>query len=178
MKNVVTPKGRLQWVRVTTPRLNQFNGDMEYSASIIVDEKEAAPFVEMIKEMYREEHPKKKPQSLGYKTLDDNSVSFNFKTKAKNKNGDDKKINVVDSYKKPFTHTTSIGNDTIGRLSGVAVVYANGANTGVSLYLNAVQVLDYKEYSMDDGFDIEEDYASTTEDTKETKVEEIDEFDF
>lgn len=185
MKKIVTPKGSLQWVRIETPRLNQFNGNQEFSASIIMSKEEATPLMTELKEMFLSEHPKKKPQSMGFKTLDDGNIEFRFKTNATNKNGDKKVINCVDAYKKPFTNKGNIGNGSIGKISGTAIVYANGANVGVSLYLNAIQVLKWDEYIADDGFDLEEDFDSyfdedekPKQDQPKTQTVEDDGFDF
>lgn len=184
MTNITTPIGELQWVSIDTPRTNPFNNNEEYQASVICSAEEAQDTINQLKQIFKDEHPSKKPQSMGYKTLDDGRVEFRFKTKAQLSNGSQKVVKCVDAYKKPFPHKANIGNGSTGRISGAAGVYSQGANSGVSLYLNAVQVLEWQEYEADDGFDEVDGYESYSDtqsatDTSSNSIpQQEDEFDF
>ena len=49
-----------------------------------------------------------------------------------------------------------IANGSFGSISGTMAMYHNGTNHGVSLYLNAIQLVKFVEYTQDAGFDEEE----------------------
>ena len=169
MTNITTPIGELQWVSIDTPRTNPFNNNEEFQASVICSAEDAKDTITQLKQIFKDEHPNKKPQSMGYKTLEDGRVEFRFKTKATLSNGSKKEVKCVDAYKKPFPHKANIGNGSTGRISGAAGVYSQGANNGVSLYLNAVQVLEWLEYEADDGFDEVDGYESYADDSTQTQ---------
>jgi hypothetical protein len=159
-----SPKGDLKWVFVTAPgRLNNLNGQMEYTVSVSMSAEDAAPGVDTLDTLWDENKPKgaKAPKSMGYRVDEETGdVTFNFKTKTTYPSGDVKEIRIynakADAIKIP--EGTKIGNGSRGRVSGMASIYDAGpAARGVTLYLDAVQLVKFVEYVGADDFESEED---------------------
>lgn len=169
--NITTPKGEIRWATINGAGKTDLNGRNIYTADVVVSAEEAAPMLEKLEAFWEENKPKgaKAPKSMGYKTLDDGSVVFTLKTATTYpKSGDPKKIEVYDAKAKQVAWPDSkkIGNGSIGRLSGMAAVYDAGvAARGVTLYLDAIQLVKLVEYTSgssnsfaveDDGFSAED----------------------
>lgn len=158
-----SPKGELKWVFIQSPgKLNNLNGEHEYTASVTVSADEAATAVETLDTLWEENKPKgaKKPKSMGYRVDDETGdVTFNFKTKTAYPSGDAKEIRVynakADQVKLPADK--KVGNGSRGRVSGMASLYDAGpAARGVTLYLDAVQLVKFVEYVGADDFETED----------------------
>lgn len=84
-------------------------------------------------------------------------TAFSFWTGA---NWPDGKDRVVDIYNakgmKVSLGGKKIGNGSYGAISGTMAMYHNGTNHGVSLYLNAVQLVKFVEFTQDAGFDAQD----------------------
>lgn len=173
---VVTPVGVLKWVAVSGMGVknNLKNPAVdEYRANVILPIAEATELTKQIDTLYAHNNagqlgPKKTMQSLGYKfcdvdglktdengnTLTDSDyLLFAFKTGIKFQDGQMKHIGVYNANgQKTQLGDKKIGNGSKGCISGVAVYYVNGIKDGISLYLNSVQLVVFKEYADDPGF--------------------------
>ena len=68
--------------------------------------------------------------------------------------GDDTVIDIYNSKgNKVSLGGKKIGNGSYGAISGTMAMYHNGTNHGVSLYLNAIQIVKFVEYTQDAGFE-------------------------
>lgn len=92
--------------------------------------------------------------------IDGENMAFNFWTSANWKDGKD---TVIDIYNARGSQVSlgnkKIGNGSFGSISGSMSIYDGGTATsrGVSLYLNAIQLTKFVEYSQDAGFAAQED---------------------
>ena len=168
---ISTPVGKLMWVNISGTGKDNFNKDFkEYVASVVISEENSKELRDQINNFYvKQKGKKKQPKSLGFKPCtkegkkienDDDVAShfaFNFKTRTEFKDGKTKKIAVYNSNaKKVDIGDTVIGNGSEGAISGNMSCYTNGPNSGVSLWLNAVQLTKLVEYESDAdvGFEI------------------------
>jgi len=189
-------KGKANWAKVSVPD-TKWNPEGEYSIQVIMPEEEAAKIEEKLQELldvYVEELVNEKPQikktlktaDLLPKEYDENgdetgNVIFKCKRKAKitsKKSGKvyEQHVTVVDAKKKPTT--VDIGNGSTVKVAVDPNPYyvASTKTAGISLRLQAVQVIDLVEYKgkASDVFDEEEGYEST----EDNSVFDHDEADF
>lgn len=147
---ITTPKGELRWVFITGEGRPNLNGENQYQAVLVLPDGDprAEELIEQIETFWEENKPKKagEPKSLGYRTNDSGEIEFSFKTSTTFPDGSKKKIKVYDSKAKEVDKELKIGNGSIGRISGTMAIYDNGPNKGVTLYLNAIQLLKYIPY--------------------------------
>lgn len=175
---IITPVGPLSWVQITGKGKENYNKDgFNYVATLTLDEKTAAPLLAQIDEIAKGCPTTLKLKSKGYRPvfLDKDGNQFvetenrEFDEKAGDKKTDllafsfatrttfdDGKLTVIGTYNakgdKVVLGERLIGNGTIGSISGKGKVYVNGRNTGVSLYLKAIQIVKYVPYEGDAGF--------------------------
>lgn len=147
--NFVSPKGTAAYAWLTKPD-TKFNPDGVFKTSLVVSAKEAQPFIEAIKEAYVEELGTKKmaKANLSHDVNEDGTVTFKFKSKTKPK--------LFDSKGKPITGDINVGNGSTIKVAGGFGPYDKGANTGCTLYLNSVQVIDLVEWTGSSAFGEEE----------------------
>lgn len=149
---ITTPKGELRWATINGLGKTDLNGNQIYTVDVVMTPDEAQPMIDSLEAFWEENKPKgaKAAKSTGYKMTDDGMVCFTLKTKTTYpKSGDPKKITVYDARAQPiaFPDDKRIGNGSIGRASGMAAVYDAGvAARGVTLYLDAVQIIKLVEY--------------------------------
>lgn len=138
-KYFVSPKGVAGYTWLTKAD-TKFNPEGVFKTDLTVSEKAAAPFIEAIKEAYVEELGTKKlaAAKLSYKTNEDGTVTFKFKTK--------KKPKLVDSKGLPITKDINVGAGSELKIKGALNAYNTGANHGVSLYINEVMVVKLVEF--------------------------------
>lgn len=175
---VITPVGVLSWVQITGKGKLNYNEDgYNYVATLTLTKEQAAPLLAQIDEI-AEGCPKAlKVKSKGYRPvfLDKDGNQFvetenrEFDEKAGDKETDllafsfatrtsydDGKPTVIGTFNakgvKVNLGERQIGNGTVGSISGKAKVYVNGKNTGVSLYLKAIQIVKFVAYDGDAGF--------------------------
>lgn len=175
---IVTPVGPLSWVQITGQGKLNYNEDgYNYVSTLTLDTETAKPLIAQIDEIAKGCPADKKFKSNGYRPVyldkDGNQfvetdnrafdekngdkktdlLAFSFATRTQY---DDGKPTVIGVYNakgdKVVLGDRLIGNGTIGSLSGKGKVYVNGKNTGVSLYLKAVQIVKYVPYDGDAGF--------------------------
>lgn len=142
MQKFVTPKGKAVYPALTRPD-TRYNEEGVYKTGLLFSEKEAEKFIETLKEVYVEEFGAKKLPSakLPYKQNEDGTVAFNFKSKNAPK--------IYDSKGNPIKDVSElrIGGGSTLRINGAAKAYNAGGSTGVTCYLNSVQVIDLVEYN-------------------------------
>ena len=168
---IVTPVGRLQYVTISGEgALNKLKSPptLEYRASVLVPIAEAKELIAELAEYYTEAASGKltKKTAGWYYANEDGSKSekatelilFNFKTATQFKDGNRKTINVFNSSGKAISlkdengHHLKIDNSSRGCIQGLATYYTNAGNDGLSLWLNAVQLVKFVEYDGNPGF--------------------------
>lgn len=146
----VTPEGLGLWVKVT--EANMFG---KLTADLVCNpqDSEVQEFKMIIDNLANAvaQETGKKKVLVPYKEDDEGNLVF--KTSAPEfdkKTGDPMLIQVVDWHKKDLTNV-NIGNGSKIKLLVYIMPYDQGANTGVSLRLKKVQVLDLVEFGEDFG---------------------------
>ncbi len=158
IERVTTPTGVFQWVFITGLGKENFNRNgYDYTADLVLEGEDAESFKAQIDAYYKAAFPNSEPKSTGYKegTGDNEGKTvFTFKTKTTKKDGTERKIVVGDSRgKKMILGERKISNGSTGVIHGAMGTYVNGPESGVSLFLNQVQLLNfipYEEASMGD----------------------------
>jgi hypothetical protein len=142
MEKFVTPKGKAVYPSLTRPD-TRYNEEGVYKTGMNFTEAEAEKFMETLKGVYVEEFGAKKLPSakLPFKKNDDGSVTFNFKSKNQPKFFDGKGNPIKD-----ITGVNVGGGSTL-KIAGAAKAYNAGGTTGVTCYLNSVQIINLVEYS-------------------------------
>ena len=161
---MVSPKAKCKWVNVKRPHPEY---DV-YQINLLLPSKskQAKEWMAQIDGWIADEvksSGKKASEFIPYKE-DGDDIIFKFKQKAsiKGKNGEsrDVKIMVVDSQMKPCN--VDIGWGSTVKVSYSPVPYTVNGKSGVTLYFNAVQVIELVEYEGTDtsGFSQEEGFVS------------------
>lgn len=158
---IVTPVGQLRWVNIAQPGKPDLNGRMRLSASVVFAKgsKELKAIEDQLAAFWEENKPKnaKVLKSNGIKEVKDNpnEVQVNFWTGTHYASSGEERVIKVYNAKGSEVQMGSnkIGNGTIGAISGNIGVYANGPNTGITLYLAAIQIVKFVPYvGSDPGF--------------------------
>lgn len=176
----VTPKGSLLFPHIYEPE--QYEGkDVGYTVNIKFDQKETDALIAVIdEELQNAKHSiKLKPGQkwsaepfLGYKEDKDGDIVFKFKANSHytTKSGETHKVTipVFDAHGKPIKDPLSIGNGTIAKVAYTLVPYwISKVVNGIKLRLDAVQIIDLKEYGQKDakgfGFGEEEGFSAPEE---------------
>lgn len=181
--SVVTPVGELHYVHISGQGKQNYNEDgYNYVATIHIPKKEAQPLIDKIEEILGEVKKGEVLKSKGFRELlkDEDGVyyptsnttdrdadaeptgiiAFVFSTSTTFADGKTKKISVYNSANPPTKINlgeAKIGNGSKGAISGKLKRYVSGKSVGVSLFLNAVQLVEFIEYSEDAGFEAQED---------------------
>lgn len=172
MQKFVTPKGKAVYPSLTRPD-TRYNADGVYKTGLIFSDAEAKKFEEMLKEVFIEEFGAKKLASakLPFKKNEDGSVVFNFKSKNAPKMFDSKGNPVKDISE------LRLGGGSTLKVAGACKAYNAGGVTGVTLYLNSVQVIDLVEFS-GSPFGAEEGGFEAAASAKFPEAEEAEDVDF
>jgi hypothetical protein len=150
---ITTPVGEFQYAFITRPR-DSLSGVSQYSINVILTPDDAQPLIDTIASLWKDSGIKKNPKSFGYKTLDDGSINFTFKTGAVLKDGSRGSVGVYDSKgAKVDLKDTLIGNGSKGRVKGQAAIYDAQTGSGVTLYLGSIQITKLVKYEGGSGFD-------------------------
>ncbi len=175
-QKIITPLGELRWVFITGEGRESLNGDPRYSAALRLktDSKELAQIEAEIKAFWEAEKPKeaKKCASNGIRLEQDKDGKetgyslVNFWTGTHFADGKQKVVNTYNSRgQKVSLGAKSIGNGSVGAISGTMSTYSSKPNHGVTLYLSGIQLTKFVEYSQDDGFEAQEgDFEQVEED--------------
>lgn len=147
---IVTPKGMLEWATLNGAGRPDLNGRPKYSIDVTCTAEDAAPIIAKLEELWEENKPKgaKAPKSTGYKELENGDIKFTFKTDTTYPSGDQKTIKIYNAKAKQVQLEDKIGNGSTGKVSGLAQLYDAGvAARGITLYLDAVQILTLQKYT-------------------------------
>lgn len=179
---VVTPVGELHYVNISGQGKLNYNEDgYNYVATVNLTGKPAEELKAKIDAVIGEIPKGKNLRSKGYRELlkDENGIytptgmtkerdgnaeatgifAFGFSTPTKLSDGKAKKISVYNSSSPPTRidlGDKKIGNGSKGAISGKMQRYEKGKDIGISLYLNAVQLVEFVEYTGDAGFEAQE----------------------
>lgn len=172
-----SPKGELQWVTIDGEGKENMSGKLQYVANVVMSAEDAAPLIAKLEAFWEENKPngfKKAPKSMGYYPekeknpdtdewdIETGRISFAFKTGTTYTDGAAKVINIHNAKgNKISLGGRKIGNGSMGIIGGAMGVYANQPkgkvlDAGVTLYLNAIQLTKFEEYSTDDSFAAQE----------------------
>lgn len=188
----VTPKGSLLFPHIYEPETYE-GKDVGYTINIKFDQKETDALMAVIDaELEKAKHSLKlKPGQkwsaepfLGYREDKDGDIVFKFKANShyQTKSGEMHKVTipVFDAHGNPIKEPLSIGNGTIAKVAYTLVPYwISKVVNGIKLRLNAVQIIDLKEYGEKDakgygfgeeegGFSAPEEDASPFADDEDT----------
>jgi hypothetical protein len=157
---ITTPRGELKWASVTGAGKKDLQGRDIFSVDIEISADVGKELMDQIDGLWESDKPKgaKDPKSTGYRVAEDGqTVKFTFKTSAVYPSGDPKEVTIYDAKAQRTKVTDKIGNGSIGRVSGMASIYDAGvAARGVTLYLDAVQLIKLVRYEEAASFDVEE----------------------
>lgn len=167
-EHMVTPVGDLKWVFITGQGKKDLNDNDRYVASVALknDSPELETVTQLINSYWDENKPKGKvkAKSNGIKEefdKDGNPTGYhlvNFWTGISFPDGSPKVIKTYNARGAEVAlGAKKIGNGSRGAISGAMAIYKNGPNVGVTLYLNAVQLTKFVEFSSDAGFAAQED---------------------
>jgi len=163
-QKIVTPVGELAWVFITGQGKKDLNGNDRFTASLRLadDSKTLKTITAEIKAYWDENKPKGKVRfkSNGIREEQDKNGEatgfhlVNFWTGTSFPDGSAK---VVKTYNAKGAEVAlggkKIGNGSRGAISGAMDIYQNGPNVGVTLYLNAIQLTKFIEFSSNTGFE-------------------------
>lgn len=173
----VTPKGSLLFPHIYEPETYE-GKDVGYTVNIKFNQKETDALIAVIdEELEKAKHSiKLKPGQkwsaepfMGYREDKDGDIVFKFKANShyQTKSGELHKVTipVFDAHGKPIKEPLSIGNGTIAKVAYTLVPYwISKVVNGVKLRLDAVQIIDLKEYGQKDakgfGFGEEEGFSA------------------
>ena len=128
----VSPKGVAQYPWLTKAD-TKFTPDGVYKVDLQLEAEEAKPLQDKLKKLYKEHFPKGSGR-MPFKVDDAGNVVFKFKTK--------KKPVLFDASGQPMLDNINIYGGSKVKVSATAGPYEAAGNTGITLYLNAVQVIE------------------------------------
>jgi hypothetical protein len=155
----VTPKGVAQYPWLTKPD-TKFSEEGVYKVSLAIPEADAKAFAKAAQDTFVNEYGQAKLSKahMPFKKDEDGNLVFSFKSKLKPR--------LYDSAGKPITEDVAVGGGSVLKVSGAFGPYNKGANMGVALYLNAVQIIELVEFSSNPFGAVEGGFvASAEEDT-------------
>jgi hypothetical protein len=180
IEKIRSPKGSFEWVFIDGEGKENLSGKFKYTLNLVLSEEAAQPLVDQINAFWEANKPagfKKDPKSLGFKPhtvkKDDayvptGKVNVVFGTDVAWPDGTTKVVEVYNAKANKISLMgKKIGNGSEGYVSGAMGIYSTKAKeAGVTLYLNAVQLTKFLEFSTDAGFAAEEDgFTGEDEDT-------------
>lgn len=138
----VSPKGIAGYPKLTRPD-TKFKAEGEYSTSLTISKKIAAPLIATIEEAYVEEFGQKAVAKANYPFKEDEEGNVVFKFKSKNK------PKLYDAAGKPIKSTDelNIGSGSVLKVAGAISCRAVSGKNYATLYMNQVQIIDLVEFS-------------------------------
>jgi len=136
----VSPKGKASWPKLFKPD-TRFNPEGVYQTGLVLSPEEAKDFQEKVKDAFVEEYGKGKLEKalMPWKLDEDGNVVLNFKSK--------RKPMVVDSQGRAVSTELNVGGGSIIKVGTGINPWSIAGKMGVTLYLNAVQIIELAEYS-------------------------------
>jgi len=158
-----TPSGIFTWAWVDKPDNSEYGkGKYKCALKLAKGEGNNDAYVRKLIDLHKAAKGKKdtSPVKDGDAMAEDNEKRENMRgfwvLSAKSNNKPDQ----IDAKKNPLKATAKSGD--FGKLSIAAAEYDTGANKGVTLYLNALQLLERRSASSTDDFDSEDEYEADT----------------
>ena len=164
LKNFVTPAGTLSWPWIAKPD-TRYNAEGVFKTSMVLSEDAAKPLMAMCEEVYVAEYgaAKLKKANMPWDEEADangnptGNIVFKFKSKRQPK--------LYDSKGKVIAKVLKVASGTTAKIATALNPYSTGINTGVSLYLNDIQILELVEFGggaggmfkAEEGFDFVDD---------------------
>lgn len=144
--NIITPKGRAVWPAVVKPD-SKYNN---FKTGLTLTEEEGDDLLAKLKEHFVDNYgPKKLAKAFMPIKKDEESGGYVLTAKSKDKPKlSDRKGNLVKG-------SPNVGGGSLMKLDVAFKVYDRDGKAGVTAYLNAVQLLEVKEFSRN-GFKEEE----------------------
>jgi hypothetical protein len=149
LERATTPKGVAMYPWLTKPDTKwSVEGVYKMSLSVANDDKEALALCDKIRDLYTDEFGNKKMAKaiMPFKDDGEGNIVFSFKSK--------KKPNLFNAKGNPVKNTEDlkIGGGSIVKVNCSINPYDKGINTGVALYLNAVQIIELVEFKSKSAF--------------------------
>jgi hypothetical protein len=172
-KVIDSPVGDLEWVHISGEGKPDLQGLPKYQVDVVLTPEQAEPFKALVAAYWEENKPKgaKAPKSTGiypHTVKDDKATKeagenvyeptgktvVRFKTGTTYQSGDTKIIKVFNSKGNEVSlQGKKVGNGSRGRVNGVMAIYINKATSGVTFYLNAIQLSKFVEWTGGADFD-------------------------
>jgi hypothetical protein len=152
LEKFTTPKGIAMFPWLTRPDTKwDVNGVYKISLSIPNTDPDAIALSERIRDRFVEEYGTKKLAKANFPFKDDGEGNLVFSFKSK------KPPRLFNAKGSPIkaTEDLKVGGGSEVKVNGSMAVYDKGINTGVVLYLNAVQIIELVEFGNKSLFDDE-----------------------
>ena len=168
MDRVVSPRGKVTWAYLERPN-TRFSDEGEYQLAFTIPSKNAKKFMAQIDEWMEtsmSDSGAQKQADPPYKE-DGDDVLFKFKQKPffKAKNGEKRKVTIrlIDCKLHPCN--VSIGRGSEVKVSFRPVAWTVQGGAGVTMYMDAVQVINLIPYNpvADMGFEEEEGFEDSSD---------------
>ena len=181
MDRVVSPRGKVTWAYIDRPD-TKFSDEGEYRLAFSIPRKDAKKFMAQIDEWMDtslKESGATKQADPPY-TEDGDDVLFKFKQKPffKSKTGEKRKVTIrlIDSKLHPCS--ASIGRGSEVKVSFRPVTWMVQGGAGVTMYMDAVQIINLIPYNpvADMGFEEEEGFEDASDSTSLEFKEEDEDF--
>lgn len=153
---VTTPKGEAMWANIKNPETYQGNV-VGLTIQVKFDQESTTKFINLIQAEFEKAKSSpyfkgkqwSKDPALSYREDKDGNILFKFKTKHEYKRADGeivkRTVPVFDAKGVPFKSDDEIGNGSVVKVACQIVPYhISSKNNGVTLYLDGVQILDFK----------------------------------
>ena len=145
LKNFVTPAGTLSWPWIGKPD-TRYNPEGVYKSDFIINEEQAKPLMALCEEVFVAEFgaAKLKKARMPFEEEVDEAgnptgnIKFKFKSSRQPK--------LYDAKGKQIARTIQVASGTLAKVATALKPYATGINTGVTMYLNDVQILELVEF--------------------------------
>lgn len=159
---MVSPKGSAFYPKINRPDQKYNN----YQASIILSKDDGEELLEKLKEVFVDECGPKKLDKATFPIKKQEDGTYLFKSTSK------QKPKIFDSKGKPVLNSDelNIGGGTVMKVSFSATVKQD--RTGVTAYLNAVQIIDLVEY-VGSAFEAEEGNFVAEESSSEPETDSV-----
>ena len=158
-EKMLSPVGEVKFVSLDKPdtKLAKSEDEGKYRVSLVLDPKDAGhkKFLAKLKKLAEEKHPKgRKPykEDKDRDGVETGKILVSFQSTYKPK--------VFDKYGQDIPEDVVVGNGSVCQMCFVPAYYEVTVNKGMTLYIQAVKVIELVEFggrtAEDFGFDVEE----------------------
>lgn len=153
----VSPKGSAVWPWFSVPD-TRFDVEGKFKTDLLVSKDAAQDMMAEAKKIYVEEFGEKALNKAKWPfEIDEESGGVRFRAKSS------KKPVLYDAAGSIIKEDLNVGNGSEIKISGVMSTYNAGGATGVTMYLNAVQIIDLVEFGGSSFEPVEDGYVHATE---------------